>query len=131
VDISLTCLESAAPIQLAPTSKAIIKFYSQCREIIIEETAMRVADAKDQAVCLGHCVAALLGLLEIVLGDFLQSGYIIFMQDLIVIAIAATALRLVRCLSSVDPSTRSLITQKISQGIYFFLTFRKGGRAYI
>jgi hypothetical protein len=61
-------------------------------------------------------VAALLKLLDIVLDDFLQSGYIVFMQDLIVIAIAATALRLVRCLPSVDPLTRSLITQKISQG---------------
>ena|ERR1700735_5100751 len=109
-------MECTAPIKLAPTSKAIIKFYSQCREIIIEETAMRVADTKDQAVCLGHCVAALLKLLDIVLDDFLKSGYIVFMQDLIVIAIAATALRLVRCLSSVDPSTRSLITQKISTG---------------
>ena len=77
---------------------------------------MRVADAKDQAVCLGHCVAALLKLLDIVLDDFIQSGYIVFMQDLIVIAIAATALRLARCLPSVDSSTRSLITQKISQG---------------
>jgi len=77
---------------------------------------MRVADVKDQPVFLGHCVAALLKLLDIVLDDFLQSGYIVFMQDLIVIAIAATALRLVRCLSSVDPSSQSLITRKISQG---------------
>jgi hypothetical protein len=75
---------------------------------------MRVADVKDQAVCLG--LAALLKLLDIVLDDFLQSGYIIFMQDLIVIAIAATALRLVRCLPNVNTSTRSLITQKISRG---------------
>ncbi|KIM88007.1 hypothetical protein PILCRDRAFT_268206 [Piloderma croceum F 1598] len=103
------------PIRLAPTSKAIIKFYSQCREVIIEETAMRVADVKDQPVFLGHCVAALLRLLDIVLDDFLQSGYIVFMQDLIVIAIAATTLRLVRCLPSVDPPTQAIITRRISQ----------------
>lgn len=102
-----------APLALAPLSNAIIKFYSQCREVIIEETAMRIAEPRDYEIQLGRCVNALLSLMDVVLEDFQTTGYLRTMQDLIIVAIASAAVRLGRCLPSVQPEVRALIRTKL------------------
>lgn len=108
-----------APLPLAPLSKAIIKFYSQCREVIIEETAMRLADPRDHEIQLGRCVNALLSLMDIVLEDFVNTGYLRTMQDLIIVAIASAAVRLGRCLPSVQVEIRTLIRARLGKGEIF------------
>lgn len=109
-------IDNTAPIRLAPLSKAIIRFYSQCREIIIEETSMRIANPQDREIQLGLYINALLILLDIVIVDFVNTGYINTMQDLIVVAIASSTLRLVRCLANAQPEIKSTIISKLSQG---------------
>lgn len=77
---------------------------------------MRLAESKGHEIHLGRCINALLGLMDIVLEDFVSTGYLRTMQDLIIVAIASAAVRLGHCLSSVQTEVRSLIRGKLNQG---------------
>lgn len=77
---------------------------------------MRLADPRDYEIQLGRCVNALLSLMDIVLEDFVNTGYLRTMQDLIIVAIASAAVRLGRCLPSVQPEIRTLIRTKLGKG---------------
>jgi len=74
---------------------------------------MRIAEPRDHEIQLGRCVNVLLGLMDVVLEDFQSTGYLRTMQDLIIVAIASAAVRLGRCLPSVQPEIRALIRTKL------------------
>lgn len=103
-------------VQLTSTSKSINKFASLALQLLVECTSLSLAPNKHRISLLHACVSASLDLLDVVVEGFARKGIMPMIEDAHSVAVASTAVRLIRFMSYLDSPAKASVMRKLTRG---------------
>lgn len=119
-----------ARIALSSTSASILKFSLHAEQLLIECTLLSSAPRKSRLVLLHNCVSTSLEMLETMVEGFARKNVMPMIEDAHSVAVASTAVRLIRFLAYLDRPARSAVMRKLTRGKFVAqakLTVSRGG----
>lgn len=105
-----------AVVKLTSTSLSINKFSSLAVQLLIECTSLSLAPHKHRISLLHACVSTSLELLDTVVDGFARKGIMPMIEDAHSVAVASTAVRLLRFMSYLDSPAKASVRRKLTRG---------------
>lgn len=105
-----------ARVKLTSTSVSINKFSTLAVQLLVECTSLSFAPTKHRISLLHRCVSTSLDLLDIVVDAFARKGIMPMIEDAHSVAVASTAVRLIRFMSYLDTPARASVLRKLTRG---------------
>lgn len=110
-----TLLSDEYPVRLTSTSISINKFSTIAGQLLTECTSLSFAPKKHRISLMHACVSTSLDLLDIVVEGFVRKGIMPMIEDAHSVAVASTAVRLIRFLPYLDGSARAAVLRKMTK----------------
>lgn len=104
-----------ARIPLSSTSNSIVKFSALALQLLAECTSFSIAPPARKHSQAHTCVSTSLEMLQIVIEDFARRGVMPMIEDAHSVAVASTAVRLVRFLPYLDLSARAAVRRRLTK----------------
>lgn len=108
-------LLTPARIPLSSTSNSIVKFSALALQLLAECTSFSIAPPARKHALAHTCVSTSLEMLQIVIEGFARRGVMPMIEDAHSVAVASTAVRLVRFLPYLDVSARAAVRRKLTK----------------
>ncbi|KAL1406130.1 hypothetical protein Q8F55_007813 [Vanrija albida] len=104
-----------APVTLTSTSVSINKFSTLATQLLVECTSLYFAPRKHRVGLLHACVSTSLDLLDVVVEGFARKGIMPMIEDAHSVAVASTAVRLIRFMQYLDQSAKASVMRKLTK----------------
>lgn len=107
-----------AVVELTSTSRSINQFSTLAVQLLIECTSLSLAPHRHRISLLHACVSTSLRLLDTVVDGFARKGIMPMIEDAHSVAVASTAVRLLRFMAYLDNPAKASVRRKLTRGGY-------------